>query len=139
MVPAMAIPTVVPVAYQPGYRTAQLGRHDGGQFFGCTAAIRAGDRNRVTVALHLFDQDGNHLRTEFRPDIAPGDAPTVLANLVGQLSRVRYGDIGIRLFEITGHGRKWGLLDVSEGDHEQAELVPQGLAFYPPWNGEYDT
>ncbi|MBV1855229.1 hypothetical protein [Catellatospora tritici] len=135
----MTLPTVIPVGYEPDYRTADIGRHDGGQFFGCTAAERVGGDWRITVALHLFDQDGNHLRTEFRPDTAPGDAPTVLATLIGQLSGVSYGDIGIRLFEITAHGRKWGLLDKSDDVGERAELVPQGLAFYPPWNGEYDT
>jgi hypothetical protein len=135
----MTLPALIPVAYVPGYRTEDIGQHSGGQFFGCTAANRTGDRNRVTVALHLFGPDGSHVRTEFRPDTAPGDAPAVLESLIGELSEVRHGDIAIRLFEITAYGRRWGMIDKSQEGWERAEIVPQGLAFYPPWNGEYDT
>jgi hypothetical protein len=43
------------------------------------------------------------------------------------------------IVEIDGH--ILGLIDASDPDedYEVIQLVPNDLAFYAPWNGEYDT
>jgi hypothetical protein len=46
----MAVPTLIPLAYEPYYRTDTLGRYGGGLFFGSAYGHHA--------YVHLFDRDG---------------------------------------------------------------------------------
>jgi hypothetical protein len=156
----MSIPEVLSIRREPELRTATIGRHDGGQFFGYGTGARHDDR--FFAVLHLFDHDGRHLRTRvwpLREDTGGGDPgiDRVLKELDSWLAALpgrEYGDIAVRLFEETIDGVFFGLVaeshrdasdgecqDGSDGEREDdwIELYPGGLGFHAPWDGSYDA
>ena len=165
----MAVPAVIPIAHEPGYRTDTIGRFAGGQFFaGGTYAYRQGytyrwgspeDHKLLFAVLHTFDDDGHHLDSDiwcagtWREQIrlqgsAPGNAPVTrmdarLTQLLDALPERRYTDIAIRPFEVVFDGVLFGLVveqhDENETEDDWAELYPDRLGFHEPWNGSYDT
>src|SRR4051794_10405544 len=80
MVCAMAVPGVIPVAYEPKHRTETIGRYAEGQFLASiTYAFPEGfhleegweEQKRLYAVLHTFDTEGNYpTRTSGAP--APG-------------------------------------------------------------------
>jgi formate hydrogenlyase regulatory protein HycA len=61
----------------------------------------------------------------------------MLADLPGAV----FGDIAIRLFQVERDGVFFGLVDASHEERggDSAELYPQRMGFFPPFNGLYDT
>jgi hypothetical protein len=128
----VSVPPLIPIAYEPGYRTDQIGRYDDGLFF---ASIW-----RDYVYVHLFEHDGTYRRST----IARDDDPGALEDLVAGLSGKVYGDIAVRLFQIRHDDVVFGLVDESGeragGRHiDWVELYPDRLGFHEPWDGLYDT
>ncbi len=69
----VAVPEIIPIAYEPNYRTDMIGRYAGGQFFtSITYAFPGGFRNgedwedakRLYAVLHRFDFDGRHVDSD---------------------------------------------------------------------------
>jgi hypothetical protein len=151
IVAIMLIPEVLPIRHEPDYRTATIGRHRGGQFFGYATGARSTDR--FYAVLHLFEHDGHHLHTRVWPTAADrADDPCVdevlakLATWLDALPGREYGDIAVRRFEETVDGVLFGLVAESHGDYPDGaeeydwiELYPGGLGFGAPWDGLYDT
>ncbi|GAA2336879.1 hypothetical protein [Dactylosporangium salmoneum] len=148
----MAVPQRIPIAHEPGYRTDAIGRFAGGQFYAAAHGARRdveGDPAEEFgwyAYLHRFDEDGRHEASTIRRIglsryLTDPDAPDrILAALLGELSRPRFGDIAIRPFQFTYDGVVFGLVDESEPDRgDWAELYPDGLGFAPPWDGTYST
>lgn len=165
----MAVPGLIPIAHEPGYRTSTIGRFDGGQFlasitYGSPDGFAWGDgreeRNRLFVVLHRFDHDGHHQGSDIwcagtwaEQTGRPHDARSVaaraearLADALAGLAGREYGDIAIRPFRLTVDGVVFGLVTEchaedgdGDGEHDWAELYPDRLGFSAPWNGEYDT
>lgn len=153
----MPVPGVVPIARQAGHRTDTIGRYRDGQFYAAICgAHRDGDneldvhRERVRwyVFLHLFDPDGYYRRSDISlAGIAPylrgelgARAHAQLAELLGELSGLRFGDIAIRPFREHHDGVTFGLIDVSGSRRgDWAELYPDRLGFTEPWDGSYST
>ena len=71
----------------------------------------------------------------------PAKAEAILKRMIKKLGRVTYGDIEVSLFSVRINGHLFGLIDASEPeeDYYMIELVPNGLAFFPPWDGTYET
>jgi len=151
----VALPDMIPIAYEPDYHTGTIGRYVGGQFF---ASIHGAhppgadplDRGslRWYVVLHLFDPDGRHRSSDiwyagaggvFAGAIAEaGEAR--LRRLLDSLADQEYGDIAIRPFQVEHDGVVFGLIDESDEERgDWAELHPNRLGFGPPWDGGYDT
>lgn len=153
----MAIPDVVQIRREAGYRTDTIGRYAAGQFFASvTCAFRGstksgpegGEPMRWYSVVHLFDREGNHVQSDiyFAGTTADDERETVrraeehLSELLDQLPGRSYGDIRIRLFRVDFDGVVFGLIDESEPDRgDWAELYPDCLGFHDPWNGLYDT
>ncbi|WP_418955213.1 hypothetical protein [Streptomyces tritici] len=120
------------------------------------------EQKRLFVVLHKFGHDGHHQESDIwcagtwaeqmkRPYgeqsvVARAEArlAVVLAGLEGR----EYCDIAIRPFQLTVDGVVFGLItecrgeaepEGGAGEHDWAELHPDGLGFSAPWNGEYDT
>lgn len=169
IVSAMPVPQVIPIAHEPGYRTATIGKFNNGQFFASiTWAYRDGynrswgspdDHKRVYAVLHTFDTDGHHLDSniwqggtftdQIRLRNSGGDddpvtrAQAQLDRLLDALPGRAYTDIAIRPFQVVFDGVVFGLI-VEQHDEEElednwAELYPDGLGFHEPWDGLYDT
>lgn len=153
----MAIPDLVPIAYEPDYRTDSIGAFDGGQFFGSvTATLEAGAgasddwfrHKRWYAVLHTFGADGAHAGSQIwfsgtsEEESASIDrAQARLDAWLGALPGRAFGDIAIKLFHVEMDGHVFGLIDCSEryDGQDHAEFVPDDLGFDPPWDGCYDT
>jgi formate hydrogenlyase regulatory protein HycA len=99
--------------------------------------------------LHTFDKKGKHLNTEawFAGTTASGERKAVekaqakLDEMVAALGKAKYGNIKVGLFQVQIDGHTFGLVDASEPDegYESIHLLPNDLAFFKPWDGNYDT
>ncbi|MBL7258800.1 hypothetical protein [Paractinoplanes lichenicola] len=133
----MPVPKLIPIAYEPDYRTDTIGRYDDGLF------LASGWDQHIYV--HLFTPEGVHRRSIVQRvssrTAMDSELDTLLADLPGKV----YGDIAVELFETHHDGILFGLVDESgdragDGVHvDWAELYPDRLGFHAPWDGLYDT
>jgi formate hydrogenlyase regulatory protein HycA len=158
----MAVPHVIPIAYEPRHRTETIGRYADGQFLASiTYAFPEGFRpddgweehKRLYVALHTFDAEGRYRDSEIwcagtwaeqqshpdGEDSVLARARAHLAKLLRSLPRRAYTDIAIRPFQHTADGVLFGLVTGEDEGEAWAELYPDRLGFAAPWNGRYDT
>ncbi|WP_041834216.1 hypothetical protein [Actinoplanes sp. N902-109] len=153
----MAVPDVVPIAHEPGYRTDTIGWYTGGQFYAAIHGARRDDdqepdlgRDRVRwyVYLHLFDAEGRHVRSEISlSGIAPylwgqlrEDSQARLSYLLDQLPGRKWGDIAVQPFHVLYDGVTFALVDQSDAERgDWCELYPDQLGFSQPWDGTYST
>jgi len=105
------------------------------------------------IALYLFDEFGllteaqvyderqEGLRTETAVD-------EFVQGLLAQLGKYKFGNIRVAPFSLQKFGRTFGLVfDAGDGEGEDDEdsgawvnvLPGDYMAFYPPWDGDYDT
>jgi hypothetical protein len=160
LAPNMAVPGHIPIFYEPDSPTGRIGIHGSGdkqgQFFGCVVAAlpvpapkQWEEHKRWYAVLHRFDLDGRHLGTdhEFCGTTASGESAAIaraeakLGELMSRLENPQLRDIEIDLFSVTIDGHVFGLIDASdpEEEYEAIHLVPNDLAFFEPWEGDYDT
>jgi formate hydrogenlyase regulatory protein HycA len=162
MVSAMAVPHVIPIAYEPRHRTETIGRYADGQFLASiTYAFPEGFRpddgweehKRLYTVLHTFDAEGRYRDSEVwcagtwaeqqrdphGDDSVLSRARVHLAKLLRSLPRRSYTDIAIRPFQLTVDGVLFGLLTGEDEGEAWAELYPDRLGFGEPWDGTYDT
>ncbi|MFD2792364.1 hypothetical protein ACFS27_02250 [Promicromonospora vindobonensis] len=161
--PVMPVPDLIPIAHEPDYRTATIGRYDGGQFFASlTYAFRDGynvtwgdwqDHKLAFAVLHRFDHDGHYVESEIltggtvreeRDGVTVAPEPEEwLADRLDALPGREFGTIAIRPFQTTHDGILFGLVlerhGESAGADDWAELYPDHLGFHEPWDGLYDT
>ncbi|MEU8001524.1 hypothetical protein AB0B66_10225 [Catellatospora sp. NPDC049111] len=157
----MRLPEVIPIKYEPDYRTNLIGRFPGGQFFAdVTGAYQEGvavgddwrQQMRIYAVLHRFDNSGHHLGSDVlfagvRADgnVVVEQAEQAVTGWLSDIGPVTFCDIAIRPFRVDYDGVIFGLIDETSEDPEEthggpwAELYPQRLGFHEPWNGEYDT
>ncbi|MER6211624.1 MULTISPECIES: hypothetical protein [unclassified Streptomyces] len=158
----MAVPEVIPIAYEPNQRSGAVGRYADGQFLASvTYAFPQGfrpddgweEQKRLYTVLHTFDTAGRYRDSEIwcagtwaQQQSAPdGDGSVLsqarihLAKLLRALPRRSYTDIAIRPFQRTVDGVLFGLLIEEDEEGSWAELYPDRHCFGPPWDGTYDT
>ncbi|MFB8033098.1 hypothetical protein ACFC5Z_09075 [Streptomyces sp. NPDC056004] len=122
------------------------------------------EHKRLYVVLHRFDHEGRHVDSDIwyagtqaeQRQLPTGDdsvmarAEARMAALLDGLPEREYGDIAIRPFRLTVDGVLFGLVierhddgedgeGEGEGEDDWAELHPDQLGFYAPWDGQYDT
>lgn len=158
----MAVPGVIPVAYEPKHRTETIGRYAEGQFLASiTYAFPEGfrldegweEQKRLYAVLHTFDAEGNYRDSDIwcagtwaeQQRDPGGDASPLTraqvhrATLLRSLPRRSYTDIAIRPFSVVREGVRFGLVIREDEGEQWAELYPDRLAFADPWDGTYDT
>ncbi|WP_033285304.1 hypothetical protein [Streptomyces sp. NRRL F-525] len=158
----MAVPEVIPIAYEPNQRSGAVGRYADGQFLASvTYAFPQGfrpddgweEQKRLYTVLHTFDAAGRYRDSEIwcagtwaQQQSAPdGDGSVLsqarihLAKLLRALPRRSYTDIAIRPFQRTVDGVLFGLLIEEDEEGTWAELYPDRHCFGPPWDGSYDS
>ncbi len=147
----VAVPIKITIAHFSNSPTKFVGEFGGGMQFWAYAAARfdgVARTNKWYAVLHKFDQAGRHVCTDFCPasNQAVSEAEQIdsveahLSQMLGQLSNVEFKDIKIELFQTEIDGTVFGLIDESSNsNHEWVSMEPSGLAFYPPWDGRYDT
>lgn len=164
----MAAPAKVLIPHEPKLdeRFHYVGQfEDGRQFMAFGVGAFPGENHyaipenwrevkRWIAVLHLFDADGNHIRTEARLVGFDQEGAAVyhkilltLDNLLSEfgLEHAELGDIEVKPFSIEIDEIYYGLVyeqEVGEDgtEYESATLWPNNCMFYPPWNdGSYDT
>ncbi|MFJ5925837.1 hypothetical protein ACIQF6_24835 [Kitasatospora sp. NPDC092948] len=140
----MTVPDLIPIAYEPHYRTDTIGHWAGGQFLAHVTWAPA--RTGCWVVLHTFDPAGRHLGSTVELVPVPGDSDARLHQLLDGLPGREYGDIAIAPFAEHRDGDLFGLVLESHGEYppgeeqfDWAELYPCRLGFGAPWDGTYDT
>ncbi len=145
------------------HHAKHIGRtSDGKQFFLSSAFEPAiGEKaGREFVVLFLFDDDGELIEDRIddlgtRGDLRldgrlPGNKASgsraideAINHRLGELGDFNFDDIEIRPFEINRFDTKFGFIAMEpeeEGEDWCVEFHPGNLmAFYPPWDGYYDT
>jgi hypothetical protein len=156
-----AIPDLIPIAREEGYHTHNIGHYAGGRsfmgFVVATIPMPLPDdwerHKRWYAVLHTFDEHGEHVATDgwFAGTTADGETDVIgraearLQEMLDQLPDKRFEDIEVGLFCTECDGHHFGLIDATHEDEEtgevfvEAQLVPNDLVFYPPWDGTYDT
>ncbi|MDP9841477.1 hypothetical protein [Streptosporangium lutulentum] len=151
----MAAPEIIPIKYEPGYHTGTIGHWEGGQFLGSVvAAFPEGytitddwpAHRRRHAVLHTFDAAGHHLDsriectgTDDNHRASVDTAQERLNRWLAMLPGLRFDDIAIRPFRRDVDGVLFGLVIETFENTEHAELYPDNLGFYEPWDGLYDT
>ncbi|MFJ3667859.1 hypothetical protein ACIPSE_15540 [Streptomyces sp. NPDC090106] len=154
----MAVPRVIPIAYEPRGHTEAIGFYEDGQFLGSVTyafpkGFRPGDgweeQKRLYAVLHTFDAEGGYRDSEIwcagtwaeaqTDGTVVGRARARLAQLLRSLPRRTYTDIAVMPFQLTFEGVLFGLVVEEDDEEPWAELYPDRLGFGPPWDGTYDT
>ena len=153
----MSVPTIIPIKREENYHTHNIGRYEEDhQFMGFVVAslpmpppVNWQKVKRWYALLYCFDSAGNYLNAQHEclGTTAEGEkgvikaAQKLLDEWLQALPNRKFGDVAIKLFSLEIDCRRFGLIDVSEpeDDYERVDLVPNELAFFPPWEGDYDT
>jgi predicted DNA-binding WGR domain protein len=102
------------------------------------------------IALYLFDEYGAFKEAQIqqsRPTRSEDQA--LIASLLQSLGDYRYTDIKVSPFATEAFGRRFGLIfdpgevgDDADDDEQSVWVTAEPgnyMAFYPPWDGDYDT
>jgi hypothetical protein len=148
----MPIPDIIPIKRFEDYHTHYIGHlADGRQFFGYEVIVLPkvitgadwGSHTQQYAVLYLFDRDGTHLQTDFWYGGTSGEPRSPgthvkLEEMVAALGPYEFGDIRVRPFVTMIDDEEFGL--VPDEEYECINLQPSmSIAFYAPWDGEYDT
>ena len=145
-------PDVIPIVHDE-YHTQHIGKtSDGKQFILAAPFVPKTDDKPGCefIALYLFDSKGNLIKSKIenlgpRSDLDETDAKEKYDRLLNSLGQISFCDIEISPFSIEKYGVKFGLLPtdpefVEDDEDISIEFHPGNyMAFYPPWDGEYDT
>lgn len=153
---AAGVPDKIRIRREKGYHTDRIGKlRDGRQFMAFIVGVGRrpirSERGSLKwyAVLHLFDAEGNHVGTKvsflgsgaFASQLHGAEAK--LTTMVRSLGPVKYSDVAVKLFSIKIKGLVFGLIDASipskKYRYTRVDLVPNGLAFFPPWDGTYST
>ena len=128
------------------YSAKHIGRTaDGRQFFLTTPFVPGGHE---FIALYLFDNEGSLLEAKIddlglRNEVDNDAARALIETRLAELGDIAFGDIEVAPFELERFDTKFGLIATApeEDDEEWSVIVEPGnyMAFYPPWDGDYDT
>ena len=153
----MSVPNKIKINREEEYYTHYIDRSsDGTQFIALIGATLPmlypedwENHKRWYAILHLFDSKGNHKETKtiFTGCTSDGEDEVVEKareernKLIAALGNVTYEDVEVCLFSVEVDGFTFGLVDGSSPEEgiEKIGLLPNDLAFFEPWDGEYDT
>jgi hypothetical protein len=133
------------------YAAKHIGRtSNGNQFFLTTPFLPAVGTNPGCefIALFIFDNNGVLLEAKIdklgpRSEVDRVAANTKYDQRLAELGKVTFEQIKVEPFEIERFGIKFGLILQSREDEDGSwvvELRPGNyMAFFPPWDGYYDT
>jgi hypothetical protein len=149
------VPNKIKIRREEGYHTHHIGKTANGmQFMGFIVGTggnsrepRADQSIRWYAVLYHFDADGNHQGTKFnflgKKSFASelNNAESKLVEMIRALGKVTYCDVQVKLFSVRHEGVVFGLMDASipEKGYARVDLAPNGLAFFAPWDGTYET
>jgi hypothetical protein len=144
------IPETFPIC-QDEYHAKHIGHtSDGRQFFLTTPFVPAhgDDPGCEFIALFLFDPDGALINAQIeslgpRKTLEETRARTFYNDRLASLGKVEFGDIEVAPFKIERFGIEFGLIPRDPDDDNDTPVIEMQpgnyMAFYDPWEGDYDT
>lgn len=145
-------PERIPIMREEDYHTHYLGEiEDGRIFFGYEIFVFPNgfsgenwQEERLEYAIvYLFDSDGNHVETLHElagktSEIDMGKSNEILKGLFEPLGKLNFRNIEVKPFSTIIDGIEFGL--IPDDETQSIELQPSStIAFFEPWDGEYDT
>lgn len=133
------------------YHAEHVGRTVGGQQFFLTtpfAAAVGDDARREFIALYLFDAKGDLLEARIddlgtREQADANQARALIKTRLEELGEFAFGNIEVAPFRVERFGVEFGLIPrAPEAEDEKWWVTVEPgdyMAFYPPWDGDYDT
>jgi len=140
------------------YQAQHIGHTaDGRQFSLTNPFVWAMGNNpgREFLALYIFDADGNLLEAKIDDlgergnKILPGNkldissAGSLVETRLSELGEFSFGDIEVAPFRIEKFSVEFGLIpQPPEDDEDELSVTAEPgdyMAFYEPWDGDYDT
>ena len=145
-------PEVIPIMHDE-YHAQHIGKTPEGKQFILAAPFVPATDNEVGcefIALYLFDANGKLIEDKIenlgpRSNLDQDEAQKTYDSMLHSLGEVNFCDINISPFSIERYGVEFGLLQtdpefVEDEDDLSLEFHPGNyMAFYPPWEGDYDT
>ncbi len=131
------------------YHASRVGKTKNGDQFFLTfpfAPELNEDPGGSYIALYLFDAFGKLKDAKiFKSLPTQSEDDALVQEILGGLGEHKFGNIRVSPFSVQAFGRIFGLI-FDPGDEEDDEAnvwvtAEPGnyMAFYPPWDGEYDT
>ncbi|HBN78277.1 MAG TPA: hypothetical protein DD473_21185 [Planctomycetaceae bacterium] len=144
------IPDIIPILHDEYYANHIGQTEDNRQFILTTPFVPAyGDeRGCEFIALYTFSIDGKLLEAQIdnlgsRSELNKEEARELLDKRLTSLGRVTFCDINVSPFQVEQYGIVFGLIPrelEDEEDEPAIEMQPGNyMAFFEPWDGEYDT
>lgn len=134
------------------YHAKYIGETGENQFFLTTPFVpaRPDKEGCEFIALYLFDAFGKFIEAKVeklgsRQDLDRDIAKAKYDELLDSIKDPYFCDINIEPFSVEKFGVEFGLIpwdaeDVEEGEEAPLEVQPGNyMAFFPPWDGYYDT
>lgn len=130
------------------YHAQYVGKvSDGSQFFLTHPfAPEPGDKPGGSyIALYIFDEFGilTEARIEQQGEVTQTQVAALTQLWLDSLGEYRFADINVAPFCVEKYDRQFGLIFDPEDEEELGSWVTvqpgDNMAFYPPWDGEYDT
>ena len=131
------LPRKILVRREEDYHTHYVGKYGndltfiGFNFFGGSS------QTSPLAVLHLLDSSGSLTSSEIWEKEKIGDAELELKKAIKHLDNARYCDVETTTFNVVLNGLTFGF--IAREDSACIEYQPYGLAFFPPWEGYYDT
>lgn len=146
------VPARIRIAHDDRH-ASRIGRlDDGRQFFVTTPFVPAlgAYAGREFIAVYVFDADGALLEARVddlgvRSSVDAAAAHALLEKRVGALGVLSYCDVEVQPFSIQRFGTTFGLIPRPPDEDDEngpwsVEMHPGNyMAFFEPWEGDYDT
>lgn len=136
---------------QDDHSAKHIGRTaDGRQFFLTNLLVPAIDGNagREFIALYLFNAGGKLLEAKIddqgtREQVDEVAAGALIKSRLAELGAITFDDIKVAPFRLERFDTQFGLIAIAPVDDRSnwSVIAEPGnyMAFYPPWDGDYDT
>lgn len=131
------LPEKILVKREEDYHTHYIGKYANGLQYIGFPFFGGYFQTRSLAILHLLDSDGEHVSSEIWEREEMQEAETELKNAIAQLPSFRFCDVETKSFSVELNGLTFGFIPRDDG--QCIEYLPYGLAFFPPWDGFYDT
>jgi len=131
------LPNKINVNREEDYHTNFIGKYGDNLTFIGFPFFGGPSQTRPLAVLHLLDSEGALVSSEIWEKEKMYEAEAELKNAISNLPDARYCDVETQTFSVELNGLTFGFIPREDG----ACIVyqPYGLAFFPPWNGNYDT
>ena len=147
----MSTHEAIPITHDD-YHAKHIGETGERQFFLTTPFVpaRSDADGCEFIALYLFDAFGKFIEAKIenlgpRKDLDRDSARAKYDEFLASIDEPYFCDINIEPFSVKRSGIEFGLIPldaefVEEDEDTPLEVQPGNyMAFYPPWNGDYDT